>query len=518
MYQCLAAIDIGSNTVHLIVAATDGAHLTVLADESIFVRLADGVWSMGYITETRIRATVDAINHLAGVAHGFGAERIIIVTTEVARQARNTSELISTVRVMCGIEPLVLSGLDEATLTFHGVTHGRHLPSSVAVADLGGGSLEVIIAELSYGTWRTSLPLGSAFMHERFALGDPPLPEAVALLRAYLTETLAAIAQLSRVEELLVSGGTVNALMRLVQQIQGRAAGDRVLRRGDLDAALAVMLAQPAELVAAQYRLRLERARLLPAGTIVLAALVDRLQLPGILVSPAGIREGIVLAAAEYGDDWLAGARRGIDHGTFADAQAAEPTDDGGDGHRRHHHHDHPPAAHLAMQPTADVAWHLIHEQAQAMLHLRKDALAGDGEAVHDMRVAARKLRTLLEIFQPCFPAPAARRLGRAARKLAEALGAVRDADVALEGLATRLREADPELAPGLRYLIKLRQAERASARRTLRRALRGERIDQFHALVAQLRLADAQRVHLDAARLSRPSETPPTAEEAQHA
>jgi triphosphatase len=92
-------------------------------------------------------------------------------------------------------------------------------------------------------------------------------------------------------------------------------------------------------------------------------------------------------------------------------------------------------------------------------------------EAVHDMRVAARRLRTLLEVFQPCFPAADARRLSRAARKLAEALGAVRDADVALEGLATRLHEADPELIPGLRYLIKLRRAERATARRVLRRA-----------------------------------------------
>jgi exopolyphosphatase/pppGpp-phosphohydrolase len=519
MYQCLAAIDIGSNTVHLIVAATDGAHLTILADESIFVRLADGVWGMGYITEERIRATVDAVNHLVGVARSFGAQRIITVTTEVARKARNASELISTVRVMCGDEPLVLSGMDEATLTFHGVTHGRHLPSRVAVADLGGGSLEVIIAELSYGTWRTSLPLGSAFMHERFALGDPPLPEAVAESRAYLAETLDAIPQLSRAEELLVSGGTVNALMRLVQQLQHRAAGDRVLRRSDLDAALDVMLAQPAELVAAHYRLRLERARLLPAGAIVLAALADRLQLPGIIVSPAGIREGIILAAAEYGDDWLAGARRGIDQGTFDDAEArAAPAVDAADGHHHHRHQLALPAPDLAYQPAADVAWRLLRDQTEAMLHLRKAALAGDVEAVHDMRVAARRLRTLLEVFQPCFPAADARRLSRAARKLAEALGAVRDADVALEGLATRLHEADPELIPGLRYLIKLRRAERATARRVLRRALQSERIEQFRALCAALRLADEQRVHLDAARLNRPAEAPPASEEAQHA
>lgn len=515
MYQCLAAIDIGSNTVHIVVAATDGQHLTVLADESIFVRLAEGVWSLGFIPEARIRATVDAVNHLIGVAKSYGAERIIIVTTEVARKARNTSELISTIRVMCGIEPLVLAGPDEALLTFHGVTHGRHLPASVAVADLGGGSLEIIVAELGYGTWRTSLQLGSAFMFDRFALGDPPLPEAVAAEHAFVVETLAAIPQLNRVDELLVSGGTVNALMRLVQQMQGRASGDRILRRGDLDAALGVMLAKPAALVAAEYPLRAERARLLPAGTIVLAALVDRLHLPGIIVSPAGIREGIILAAAEYGDDWLEGARRGLSQGDFEDAEAADlPSPDG------HHASPAHPAPPLALQPAADVAWSMLHDLTQEMLTYRKPALEWDVEAVHDMRVASRRLRTLIEVFQPCFPAPALRRLNKATQRVAQALGAVRDADVALEHLEARLREAEPELSPGLRYLIDAQRAVRRTARQRLRRALASERIDQLRALLADLHPTALPRIHLDAARPAAPNGQVPLteAEEAQHA
>jgi hypothetical protein len=513
MYQCLAAIDIGSNTVHVVVAATDGQHLTVLADESIFVRLADGVWTLGFIPEARIRATVDAVTHLIGVARGYGAERIVIVTTEVARKARNTSELISTIRVMCGIEPLVLAGPDEALLTFHGVTHGRHLPASVAVADLGGGSLEIIIAELGYGTWRTSLPLGSAFMFDRFALGDPPLPEAIAAEHSFVAETLAAIPHLNRVDELLVSGGTVNALMRLVQQMQGRATGDRILRRGDLDAALGVMLARPAALVAAEYPLRAERARLLPAGTIVLAALVDRLHLPGIIVSPAGIREGIILAAAEYGDDWLEGARRGLSHGDFEDAEAVDlPTTNG--------HHPAPahPAPPLALQPAADVAWGMLDDLTRDMLQYRKAALTWDVDAVHDMRVASRQLRTVIEVFQPCFPAQAMRRLSKAAQRVAQALGAVRDADVALENLAARSHEAEPELAPGLRYLIQAQRAARRVARQRLRRALMEERVDHLRALLADLHPTAAPRVHLDAARPATPSEVIASTEEAQHA
>ncbi len=519
MYQCLAAIDIGSNTVHLVVAATDGEHLTVLADESIFVRLAAGVWSQGYISEERMRATVDAIETLAAKAREFGASRIIVVTTEVARKARNTQELISTVRVMTGIEPLVLSGQDEAMLTFHGVTHGRHLPASVVVADLGGGSLEVIITELGYGMRRTSLPLGSAFMHDRFALEDPPQPEAVAALRGFLAGEFEAIPQFHHVDELLVCGGTVNALLRLVQQAQGRAAGDRVLRRADLDAALAVMLTEPAELVAERFRLRLERARLLPAGAIVLAALVDHLRLPQICVSQAGIREGIILAAAHYGDAWLEGARQGLrprDPAVSAFvAESITPFQaEGCDGHRAHPEI----ASELAARPAADVAWKTIHDLTRDMLRHHKAALKGDVEAVHDMRVAARRLRTLIEIFQPCFPAQLIRRLNRVAGKLARALGDVRDADVALDGLTARLKDADPELAPGLRYLIKMQRAERRAARRKLRRALQTSRLDELRDLVDALRPVMQARADREAQSSWSEGVTHPAMEEVPHA
>ncbi len=506
MQHCLAAIDIGSNTVHLLVAATDGRHLTVLADESIFVRLADGVWNLGYIPQERIVATAEALRHLGGVANSFGAERLTVVATEVARTARNTPELLSTIRAMTGIDALVLSGMDEATLTFAGVTHGRHLPASVAVSDLGGGSLEVIIAEMGHGTWRTSLPLGSAFMHDRFTPHDPMHASEVEALRTYLAETLAAIPQLSQVEALLICGGTVNALMRLVQQQQGRAVGDRVLRRADLDGALDLMLARPSGLIGEAYRLRMERARLLPTGTVILAALLDRLRLPGMIISPAGIREGIVLATARHGDEWLVGARAGIDQAPFVDATT--PLVSGELHVGDHHGHPHPAADDaadappLALRATADVAWEQIDALVTEMLRYRDEVLAGDVEAVHDMRVTARRARTVLEFFVPCFAAAPTRRTLRCIKRMARALGGVRDADVALATLTTRLQESEPELAPALRLLIKEHDAARRTARKHLRRALTGTETRALREAVAELRLLPERRVRLSLAHL----------------
>ena len=474
--QTLAAIDIGSNTVHLIVAVTDGTQLTVLADDSIFVRLADGVWKLGYIPDERILATAQAIYHLRGIARSFGASRIVVAATEVARTARNTSALLGAVHSVTGLEPVVLSGMDEATLTFQGVTHGRQLPESVAVADLGGGSLEIILAELGRSTWRTSLALGSAFMHDRFTPSDPPRIEEIELLRHYLNEKLATIPNLRQVAALITSGGTVNALMRMVQQLEHRAAGDMVLRREDLRAALGVMLALPHEIVATEFHLRVARTRLLPTGALVLEALLEHLQLSGMLVSQAGIREGIILALARSGDDWLEGARQAASH-PLASVAALLPA---------------PEASTAARAPMGKVALTKVTTLAVAMTQYRKKALAGDVVAIHDMRVAARRLRTALETFAPCFPAMPYRRLLRLVKKMGQVLGAVRDNDVALAALRERLGTASPELWPGLRALMARHVAARRLGREALRNRLRANRVERIMRYVDALTMDDA--------------------------
>jgi Ppx/GppA phosphatase family/CHAD domain len=476
MYKTLAAIDIGSNTVHLVAAVAEGNHLTILADDSIFVRLADGVWNRRYIPEERIIATTQAMLYLREIARGFGAEHIAVVATEVARTARNTPALLSAIEATTGLNPVVLSGLDEATLMFRGVTNGRNLPSNVAVGDLGGGSLELIIAELGYTPWRASLPIGSAFMHDRFIQHDPPLPEEIEELEIYLAEAFKTIPRLAHIEELLMCGGTVNALMRLIQQVQRRASGDRVLRRADLDHVLRIMLESPSSLIAGDYHLRFERARLLPTGALILAKLLDHLDLPGILVNQAGIREGVILAMAAHGRDWLEKTR----------ANANEWQDRENGVQSAPILESLPP---LAWEPASKAAWTLINQQLNTMLKYRKPALAGDIDAVHDMRVASRRLRTMLDTFAPCFVPDAVRNLRRALKRIARALGEVRDADVALESLHVQLEEAEPELVLALNKLIASREEQRRYSRRALRKYLRSSDVQHLCELVDGLAL-----------------------------
>lgn len=482
MYQCLAAIDIGSNTVHLAVAGIDGHHISILADQSIFVRLADGILTIGNIPEERILTTTQAILHLRNIARGYGAEQIIVVATEVARKAQNIPALMDAITATTGLKPLILSGLDEAMLTFRGATHARHLPSEVAVADLGGGSLEVIIVELGHSSWRTSLPVGSAFMHDRFTPDDPPAPSEIEAVQEYLHETLQTIPHIVRIQEMLITGGTVNALMRLIQQAQGRAIGDRHLRREDLDHALRIMLQEPAALIAERFRLRIERARLLPVGTAILGALLDYLNLPGIIVSPAGIREGIISAASIYGEDWLAGARENAYQHVYRKPASLLS--------RLSTEEKRIELTSLAFQPATQVAWDLIHRQTLKMLAHRKAAREGNSKAIHDMRIDSRRLRTTIDIFAPCFASRPLRQFRDAVKNMAKLLGNVRDHDVAIAVLQQEINSTDISLHVLMQEFIAQHDQERTSAQISLQKRLSRKMARKTLEYLEALRLA----------------------------
>ncbi len=475
MYKCLAAIDIGSNTVHLIVAGTYGSHITILADQSVFIRLADGVWNLGYIPEERIIATTQAILYLRDIARSFGAENLIVVATEVARAAGNTTALLNAIEATSGIHPLVLSGMDEATLMFRGVTHGRKLPINVGVADLGGGSLEIIISELGYGAWRTSMQVGSSFMRERFAIGDPPADEETGALQIYLQDVFGAVSRLSNIDEMLVCGGTVNALMRLTQQAQKRAVGDRVLRTDDIHNAIAIMRTKPAALIATEYHLRLERARLLPTGAMVLLALIERMHLPGIIVSEAGIREGIISSAAKYDDKWLEASRENAYNHNFSMDETAP----------RFYLQNHKNSLKTASQLTISAfAAQQIRKLVRAAQKLRKNVLRGDKDAIHDMRIILRKLKTCLMVYSACFPAQPQRAALRIIKRMADVLGRARDEDAAIITLQSMKPLMAPEAEAGWNFLLRKFQRKKRIALKNLPIAFSGK---DFTGLVRQI-------------------------------
>jgi exopolyphosphatase/pppGpp-phosphohydrolase len=316
----LAALDVGSNSIHLTVArlAPDLSDLMRLADEVDLARLGADVSTTGVIGPERMARAAAAIQQQAELAHRLGAQVVLGIATEGVRAAANGLELVERVRAETGVALELMSGKQEAALTYWGATSGlKQTGKRRAVLDMGGGSLELAVGKKRRVTWRDSLRLGSVTMHHRYAPSDPPTVQEMAAVRQVVAETLAPLDPPLPVSEAIVCGGTVSALTALANRLApdtnlpkspGRA---RYLTSAQLEAALGLLETLPADEVSRRYDVDEGRARLLPSGGAVLLAAMARLDVGVLRSRRRGIREGAMLTYARTGGRWLAAAKRG---------------------------------------------------------------------------------------------------------------------------------------------------------------------------------------------------------------
>jgi len=164
-------IDIGTNSVKLLIADLRGDDILPHLETSRQTRLGQGLYATGKLQAEPIRATVDAVNELLALAKRNDCADTRIIATSAVREASNAGELIAAL----GQTVTVLSGDDEARLVFVGVMSCPRLAKSPAlVIDTGGGSTEFIVGDADGMRFHTSLPLGSVRLMERHAVSDPP--------------------------------------------------------------------------------------------------------------------------------------------------------------------------------------------------------------------------------------------------------------------------------------------------------------------------------------------------------
>jgi exopolyphosphatase / guanosine-5'-triphosphate,3'-diphosphate pyrophosphatase len=320
----LAAIDIGSNTVHLAVSTVgaDGALRTSLADEVEMVRLGADVTATGSIGEERASRACAAVTHQIAVARGAGAATILGVATEGVRRASNGQAFIERVRAETGLQLELITGDQEAALTYWGARPGDASSAKAAVLDLGGGSLEVVVGAGRQVLWRVSLPLGSGALHDELAPSDPASAAELLQVGAVVREALAEQTPPLPVASVTVCGGTATTLAALARRALGAtspANGAEPRSPGALSdltheriaSLLGLLHRQTAAEVNSRYGVEIGRARLLATGAVILDAALARLRAPALQVSRTGIREGAMLAYAQVGARWLDAATRG---------------------------------------------------------------------------------------------------------------------------------------------------------------------------------------------------------------
>lgn len=318
----LAALDVGSNTVHITVARIIKrlTEIERLADEADLVRLGADVATMGSISAARMEWASSTIRRQVALARSCGASDVLAVATQALRSAANGSELIECVRRQAGVTIQLVSGLQEAALTYWGATSGlKPIKGRRAVVDMGGGSLELALGSGHMLDWRVSLPLGSGTISRRHILSDPPTAAEEIAVERVVRETLLAQAPPLPVAQAIVCGGTASALAALAGRIaagQDRGRDDpparaRYLTREQLDAVLRLLSGLPAREVSRRYALDEGRARLLPAGGSILLGVMDLLDVGMLRVRRRGVREGAMLTYARLGERWLDAAADG---------------------------------------------------------------------------------------------------------------------------------------------------------------------------------------------------------------
>jgi exopolyphosphatase / guanosine-5'-triphosphate,3'-diphosphate pyrophosphatase len=301
----VAAVDLGTNTTRLLVANVDDGHIDELERETRITRLGEGVDERHRLLPVPIARARNVLTDYRRTIEASGAERTLLVATSAVRDAENGEAFLGEIEWSYGFVARLLTGHDEALMTYRGVTSERGLEGETAIVDLGGGSTEVVVGGADGVRWHDSLDIGSVRLTERFLHTDPPAGDELrrcaaavrTLLRQRIPEPMRA-----RVTHAIGVAGTITSVAALDlgleryarERVDGHVLSLDALRR-QLDRLARLPLVERRMLPA----LDPDRAPVIVAGAVIACEVLDFLGVPQLEVSERDILDGAVLAAAE---------------------------------------------------------------------------------------------------------------------------------------------------------------------------------------------------------------------------
>lgn len=299
----LGVIDVGSNTVHLLVVdAHPGAQPLPATSHKIELRLSEHVEDDGRISDGGRDRLAEFVIECLEVAEERGVEEVVAFATSAIREAPNGAEVLEAVRDRTGVELRVLSGEMESRLTFLAVRRWFGWSSGrLLVIDIGGGSLEIAVGIDEDPDVAISLPLGAGRVTRDMLAGDPPDAAQVKAARKHARATIASeirdIARAGKVDHVVGTSKTMRTLARL----NGAApSGEgpyvpRILRTSDVSSTISRLAGLTAAERAELPGISESRAAQSLAGAIVAEAAMDLLGVEELEICPWALREGVIL-------------------------------------------------------------------------------------------------------------------------------------------------------------------------------------------------------------------------------
>lgn len=294
----LAAVDVGSNTIIALVADLDDGRLVDVGLFEEMPELGAEVGRTGRIGAAKTAEAIAALDRVLTPARALGYERLAAGATAAVRRAADRDEFLDRASAAVGVPVRLIDERREAELSFLGVASVHAAEHGWLMGDMGGGSTELVVADGTRALRWTSLPVGSGGLASRY-LSDPPRPGERQALRAAAAGALEGAPE-CEAERLVMTGGTASHMPKVVSPERPPGA----LSAGELRTAIQRLDAGPAAELAPRFGLPEARVRALRAGAELLLLLLDRYRLDRFHVSHSGIRQGMILAHVERGDDW----------------------------------------------------------------------------------------------------------------------------------------------------------------------------------------------------------------------
>lgn len=297
----IAAIDIGTNTVLLLVAEVDSkSQIVPLVQKEIVVRLGKGVDRTGNLDAEAIGRAIQALRGYKQTAHEHGVSAILASATSAVRDANNRDDFLRRVQTDLNMDVRVLTGEEEARLTYRGALSNRKpLQGKLAVIDIGGGSTEFILGNQHHIDQAVSLNFGSVRLTERFIKHDPITADEYNLVQQTIRQQLNQLRREDFAGRALIGvAGTVTTLAAMQKKMKNYRP--ELVDGTELSLADISEIVKNLQVTTLAERKRLpglqpERADVILAGALILQEAMRRFGQIRVLVSDRGLRFGLVV-------------------------------------------------------------------------------------------------------------------------------------------------------------------------------------------------------------------------------
>ncbi len=301
----LAAIDCGTNSTRLLVARGAGPGNEPLARINTITRLGRGVDATGTLEPTAIEATVAVLREYRELCDAHGVERLRVTATSAARDAANRDDFFAAAESVLGVRPELLTGDEEARLSFVGATAELDAADGpFLVADIGGGSTEFILGTSEIES-STSIDIGCVRFLEQYIEHDPPLPEelhaCISVTDAWMEDVSRRMPDLGSAKTFVGLAGTVTSMAAVelgLLEWDRNAIHHFRFEREAIEDVFRTLVTEPIEDRKHNPGLEEARADVIVAGACIFVAIVRWLGVDECLVSESDILDGLVASLA----------------------------------------------------------------------------------------------------------------------------------------------------------------------------------------------------------------------------